>query len=54
MDVFDVLKILSKRKLEFMQTGINEKDALKKAEFDISIEYHIDLHDIKKLSGSTV
>ncbi len=50
MDVFDVLKAISKRKVEFVRMGNSEKDALKNAEFDISSEFHIRLQDIRKLS----
>jgi hypothetical protein len=32
-----------------MHSGINENEALMKAEFDVSKEYHIPLFDIKKL-----
>ncbi len=51
MDIFDVLGAISKRKVSLMHTGINECDALTKAELDISIEYHISLFDIEKLVG---
>jgi hypothetical protein len=37
--------------MAFMQTDMNENDALLKAEFEISKEYHIPLPDIKKLFG---
>lgn len=49
MDIFDVLKAISKRKMDLIQIGMNEKDALKNAEFDISSEFHIRLQDIRKL-----
>ena len=52
MDIFDVLNAISKRKKTFMHSGINEKNALMKAEFDVSKEYHISLFDIKKLVGT--
>ena len=52
MDIFDVLKAISKRKAEFVRIGINENDAIKKAESDISSEYHIPLRDIKRLYGT--
>lgn len=52
MDIFDILKIMIKRKIELVQDGIDEKDALSRAEFDISNEYHISLFDIKKLYGN--
>jgi hypothetical protein len=49
MDIFDVLTAISKKKKTFMHSGINENEALMKAEFDVSNEYHISLFDIKKL-----
>jgi len=49
MDIFEVLTAISKRKKVFMHSGINENEALMKAEFDVSKEYHISLFDIKKL-----
>jgi hypothetical protein len=49
MDIFDVLTAISKKKKTFMHSGINENEALIKAEFDVSNEYHIPLFDIKKL-----
>lgn len=49
MDIFDVLKALSKRKVDLIDVGMNEKDALKNAVFDISNEYHIRMQDIRKL-----
>jgi len=52
MDIFDVLTAISKRKMAFMQTDMNENDALIEAEFDVSKEYHIPLLDIKKLLGA--
>lgn len=52
MDIFDVLKAIVKRKVDLIQTGMNENDALKNAEFHISSEYHIPLYDIKKLYGA--
>ena len=51
MDIFDVLGAISKRKITLMHTGINESEALTKAEIDISMEYHISLFDIEKLVG---
>ncbi len=51
MDIFDVLGAISKRKITLMHTGINESEALTKAELDISMEYHISLFDIEKLVG---
>ncbi|KCZ70414.1 hypothetical protein ANME2D_03329 [Candidatus Methanoperedens nitroreducens] len=51
MDIFDVLTAISKRKIAFMHNGINEREALMRAELDISREYNIALLDIKKLSG---
>lgn len=52
MDIFDVLKAVSKRKAEFVRIGMNESDAIKKAEYDVSNEYHIPLRDIKRLYGT--
>lgn len=49
MDIFDVLKAISKRKVDLIRKGMDEKHALKNAEFDISNEYHIPLYDIRKL-----
>ena len=49
MDIFDVLKAISKRKIEIIRNGINDKDALANAEIDISEEYHIPLLDIRRL-----
>lgn len=51
MDIFYVLTAISKRKMAFMLTDMSENDALVKAEFEISNEYHIPLLDIKKLFG---
>ncbi len=50
MDIFEVLTAISKQKMSFMQT-MNENEALIRAEFEISKEYHIPLLDIKKLLG---
>lgn len=49
MDIFDILKAISKRKIEIMHNGMSDKDAMTKAELDISSEYHIPLHDIRRL-----
>ncbi len=49
MDIFEVLTAISKRKKAFVNNGINETEALLKAELDVSKEYHIPLFDIKKL-----
>ncbi len=49
MDIFEVLAAISKRKKAFMRGGTNEKEALTKAELEVSREYHISLFDIKKL-----
>ena len=49
MDIFEVLTAISNRKKAFAQNGINETEALMKAELDVSKEYHISLFDIKKL-----
>lgn len=50
MDIFDVLTAISKKKMAFMHIDMND-DALIKAEFEISKEYHISLLDIKKSLG---
>jgi hypothetical protein len=52
MDIFDVLTAISKKKKAFMHNGINEREALIKAELDVSEEYHISLFDVKKLVGA--
>ncbi|VVB85113.1 Uncharacterised protein [uncultured archaeon] len=49
MDIFEVLSAISKRKKAFMHSGIDESEALSKAELVVSNEYHIPLFDIKKL-----
>ena len=49
MDIFDVLKSISKRKVDLIRKGMDEKSALKNAESDVSNEYHIPLYDIRKL-----
>ncbi len=49
MDIFEVLTVLLKRKKAFIHSGIDEHEALKKAEIYVSSEYHISLFDIKKL-----
>ena len=49
MDIFEVLSTISKRKKAFIHGGINQHEALMKAERDVSKEYHISLFDIKKL-----
>ncbi len=36
MDIFDVLTAISKRKMAFMHVGVNENEALIKAEFYVS------------------
>lgn len=52
MDIFDILKAISKRKTEFIREGMVEKDASSKAKFAISEEYHVPLHDIRKICGA--
>ena len=49
MDIFDVLKAITKRKINLVHKGMDEKKALKIALFDISNNYHIKLSDIRKL-----
>lgn len=51
MDIFDVLAAISTRKNSFVHSGINENQALMRAERDVSNEYHISLLDIRKLVG---
>lgn len=53
MDIFDVLKAITKRKIEFVRVGLDENIALKKAEFDVSREFNISLNDIRKLYRSS-
>ncbi len=50
MDIFDLLTAVSIKKMAFMRIGMNEHEALNKAEFDVSDEYHIQLLDIKKIN----
>lgn len=47
MDIFDILKVVSKRKIEFEMTS--EKNCLKKAMFVVSKEYNIPLNDVQKI-----
>ncbi len=49
MDIFDILRAISKRKIDLINVGMGEKEALKNAEFDISREFHIRLQDVRKL-----
>jgi len=51
MDIFDVLTAISKRRTNLMNSGVNGKKALIKAEKVVSKEYHIPLPDIQKLVG---
>lgn len=51
MDIFDVLTAITERKRTFMHNGMNEYEAVMKAQIDISSQYHILLRDIKKLAG---
>ncbi len=52
MDIFEVLTAISKRKKSFINNGINETEALLKAELEVSKDYHIPLFDIRKLVRS--
>lgn len=52
MDIFDILKAISKRKTEFIRGGMIEKDASNQAKFVVSEEYHVPLHDIRKICGA--
>ncbi len=49
MDIFEVLSAIFKRKNVLMHSGIDEHEALDKAQLDVSKEYHVSLPDIKKL-----
>lgn len=49
MDIFDVLKAVSKRKIEFVRLGMKENDAIRKAETYVSKEFNIALNDIRRL-----
>jgi hypothetical protein len=49
MDIFDVLTAISKRKKALIHGGLNEHEALIKAQLDVSKEYNISLLDIEKL-----
>lgn len=49
MDIFDILQAVSKKKNEFIRQGMEEKEALIKAELFISGEYHISFCDVKRL-----
>lgn len=51
MDIFDILRAISKRKAEFIKKGMIEKDAINKARFAISEEYHVPIRDIRKICG---
>ena len=51
MDIFDILKAISQRKSELMREGMIEKDAINKARCTVSKEYHVPLHDIRKICG---
>ncbi len=52
MDIFDVLTAISKKKKALMHSGLNEHEALDKAQLDVSKEYNISLFDVKKLVGA--
>lgn len=52
MDIFDILKAISKRKTEFIHEGMKEKDASNKAKFEVSKDYHVPMHDIRKICGA--
>lgn len=51
MDIFEVLAAITTRKNSFIDSGVNENQALMKAERDVSNEYHISLLDIRRLVG---
>jgi len=52
MDIFDILKAISKRKIEFIREGMIERDASNMAKFVVSQEYHVSLRDIRKICGA--
>jgi hypothetical protein len=54
MDIFEVLKAISKKKRANIRTGMKENEALIKAEFDVSDEYRISMFDIKKLDRTRI
>lgn len=49
MDIFDILEAI---KLEFMCKGMDENKARRRAEFTVSNDFHISLHDIERLYSS--
>ena len=51
MDIFYILKAISKRKTRFIHEGMIEKEASNKAKFEVSEEYHVPIHDIRKICG---
>lgn len=51
MDIFDILKAISKKRTEFIHEGMIERDASNKAKFAVSEEYHVPLRDIRKICG---
>jgi hypothetical protein len=51
MDIFDILKSISKRKTRFIHEGMIENEASNKAKFEVSEEYHVPIHDIRKICG---
>jgi len=51
MDIFDVLRVISKRKTEFIRKGMTEMDASYRARLAASKEYHVPMRDIRKICG---
>lgn len=49
MDIFDILEAI---KIEFMCKGMDENNAMRKAKFTVSNEFHISSHDIERLYSS--
>lgn len=49
MDIFDVLKAVSKRKIELVHLGMKENAAIIKAETYVSKEFNIALNDVRRL-----
>ena len=51
MDIFDVLKAISRRKIEFIHKGMTKTEATYRAKLAVSEEYHVPIHDIRKICG---
>lgn len=48
MDIFEVLHKIMEKKVDFIQMGSNEREAICMAEFDVSRELHIPMVEIQK------